>query len=131
MKDKTKIYQLKKNIISRKAKAVGILHGRPFETLCSKDLDWIRFSTKELDLFKWKGVLCNHCKNYLTTEHLKTCVGTLKDRELIKMRTGIEAIEILEDPSILNKKPDVKTLKSFVAGRISKMIHSAGRSVIG
>ena len=131
MEDKIKLNQLKENIMKRKTNSAGISHGRPFETIYSKDLDWIRFSTKELDIFRWKNVLCNHCKSRLSTDHLKVCVGTSKERELITMKTGIEASEIFKDPSILNKRPDVKTIKSFVAERISKMVHSAGRRVIG
>ena len=57
MEDKIKLNQLKENILKRKTSSAGISHGRPFEAIYSKDLDWIRLSTKELDLFRWKNVL--------------------------------------------------------------------------
>ena len=127
-----RIEEIKEKIVDRRAKKAGIQNGKPFETLYSNDLDWFRFTTRELDIYRWKGKTCGLCKKYLSTEHLKTCAGTEKERELIKLETGIEASKILEDPSLLNKrsKSEVKDLKAFVAARISKMIHSAGRSVI-
>ena len=133
MSDKININEIKESIMEKRAKEAGISNGKPFETICSNDLDWIRFTTKELDIYRWKGTTCSRCNKYLSTEHLKICVGMTKEREQIKLKTGIEASKILEDPSILNKrkKSEAKSLKSFVAGRISKMIHSAGRSVIG
>ena len=133
LKGELKAKEIKKRIIDKRAKLAGIMNGKPFEELCTNDLDWIRLSTKELDIFRWKGKVCFLCKKHLSTDHLKSCVGKAYDRELIKKKTGIEAEKILEDPSVLNKsgtKTDIKSLKSFVAGRISKMIHSAGRSVI-
>lgn len=132
LNDEIKISSIKEKIIDKRAKQAGILNGKPFETISSKDLDWIRFTTRELDLFRWKGVTCKMCKCYLSTEHIKICVGTKSEREIIKLKTGFEASMILEDPSLLNKGPkqEVKKLKTFVASRISKMIHSAGRSVI-
>ena len=131
MDDKVKLNQLKDNIMKRNNNSAGISHGRPLEAIFSKDLDWFPFSTKELDLFRWKNVLCNDRKSRLSIDHLKVCVGTSNERELITMRTGIEATEIFKDPSILNKRPDVKSIKSFIAERISKMVHFAGRRVIG
>jgi len=132
LNDEIKINAIKEKLIDKRAKKAGIQNGKPFESISSKDLDWIRFTTKELDIFRWKGATCKLCKNYLSTEHIKICVGTESEREKIKLKTGYEASIILEDPSLLNKGPkhEVKNLRSFVAGRISKMIHSAGRSVI-
>jgi len=129
---KTKLSEIKSRLVDTKAKEVGILNGKPFETLCTNDLDWLRFSTKELDIFRFKGKTCSHCGIYLSTDNLKICTGTEYDREFIETETGIKASKILEDPSVLNKKPSAETkrLKSLVAERISKMIHSAGRSVI-
>ena len=129
---KIKLTEIKTKLLDEKAKEAGILNGRPFETLCTNDLGWLRFSMKELDIYRFKGKTCSHCKLPLSTDHLKICAGTEIDRKLIKVETGIEASKIFEDPSVLNKKPtaDLKRLKSLVAGRISKMIHSAGRSVI-
>jgi len=125
---KTKLNALKSKLLENRAHKEGISNGKPFETLCSSDLDWLRFSSKELDIFRWKGKLCSLCNQPLSTNHLKACMGTLKDRDDIKCRTGIEAIDLMEDPSLLNAKPASikKSLKSYVAGRISKMIHSAG-----
>ena len=102
--------------MSKRAKAAGILNGKPFETLCSKDLDWLRFTAKELDLYRWKGKICNLCKGNLSTEHLKICVGLEKERDLIKHKTGIEASVVLEDPSVLNKrsKMDVNILSRLL-----------------
>ena len=130
---KISIKEIKERTLDSKAKAAGILHGKPFETLCSNDVDWLRFTTKELDIYRWKGKVCNYCKEPLSTDHILNCMGLRSDREVIKLKTGIEAKIVLNDPSVLNKraKSDAKSLKAFVAGRISKMIHSAGRSVIG
>ena len=127
LQGKTKLKDLKLKVIKEKAKNEGILCGKPFETLYSNDLDWLRYSTKELDIFRWNGKTCFHCGLALNTEHLKTCIGTRKDRDDIKNLTGIEAEKVMDDPSLLNSEPDKnrKNLKSFVAGRISKMIHTA------
>ena len=128
-----KLHDIKESLLNKRAKAAGIRNGKPFETLCSNDLDWLHFTTKELDIYRWKGKTCNLCRGNLSTEHLITCVDLERDRKLIGSKTGVEASIVLEDPSILNKRPklDAKNLKSFVAGRISKMIHSAERRVIG
>ena len=49
------------------------------------------------------------------------------ERDDIKHLNGIEAVRLMDDPSLINSKSDVnrKKLKSFVTGKISKMIHSA------
>ena len=76
--------------------------------------------------------LCYYCQQKLNTDHIKTCKGTEEEREIIEKKTGLRAVELLEDPSILNSFPSDsrKSLKSFVAERISKMVHSAGRRII-
>jgi len=119
-------------ILGNKSKREGLSNGKPFETLCTKDLDWFKFSTKEINIYRWKNAICYFCKGKLNTDHLKTCRGTEREREIIKNKTGVEAVKLLEDPSILNSLPNNsrKSMKSFVAERVSKMIHSAGRRVI-
>ena len=127
-----KLEDIKVNTLQKRSLEEGISNGKPFETLCTNDLDWLRFATKELDLFRWKNTACYYCGDNLTTKHLKTCQGTKKERKLIENKTGIDAVKLLEDPSILNSFPkdSRKSAKSFVAERISKMIHSAGRRII-
>ena len=122
-----KLSTLKAKVIKERAKKEGITHGKPFETMCSNDLDWLRLTTKELDIYRWRNKICLYCGLALNTEHLKTCIGTKTVREEIERITGIEAIKLMDDPSLLNPRPDTqrKKMKMLVAGRISKMVHSA------
>jgi len=133
LNEELSIKGIKEKLLLRRARTVGISYGKPFETLNTNDIDWIRFVSKELDIYRWKGKICSLCQQNLSTDHINSCEEIEINRVAIKTKTGIDAKLVLEDPSILNKrsKVDSKHLKSFGAGKISKMIHAAGRSVIG
>ncbi|HRP36753.1 MAG TPA: hypothetical protein PLS50_03005 [Candidatus Dojkabacteria bacterium] len=130
--DQTTLSKIKESILQNKTKTIGLKNGKPFESLNTSDLNWLRFTTKEIDIYRWKGKTCMYCNGNLSTDHLLICVGTKKDREDIKVSTGIDAGLILKDPSLLNEKKDKerKSLKSFVAKKISKMIFSAERRAL-
>ncbi len=72
---------------------------------------------------------CYHCDSPLSTDHLKTCEGTLLDRKEIESRMGLKAVKVLEDPSLLNFKfKNLRnSLKRFVAERVSRIIISSAR----
>ncbi len=127
--DRLTIKKIKERLLKTRADILGISNGKPFETIDTKDLDWLRFVTKDLDLYRWKDKFCNFCNSKLSTDHLKTCPGTLEVRKEIEHRTGIQAIKLLADPSLLNSKPlhHRKIMKKFVAARVSRLVHSAAR----
>ncbi len=62
-----------------------------------------------------------------SVDHLKLCAGTLRERKEIEIRPGLDAVKVLEDLSLLNSKSKNlnKSLKAFVADRVSEMIYSA------
>ena len=60
--DKININEIKESIAEKRAREAGISNGKPFETICSKVLDWIRFTTIELEIsvgkvFKKKNLM--------------------------------------------------------------------------
>ena len=57
-----KLKDLRIAMLGNKSKKEGLSNGKPFETLCTKDLDWFKFSTKEIDMYRWKNAICYFCK---------------------------------------------------------------------
>ena len=87
---------MKKSIIEKRSLKKGISNGKPFETLCTKDLDWLRMTIKELDIFKWKNAICYFCTKNSLRNTSKSVQSTKREMEKIKKKTGLEDAELLK-----------------------------------
>jgi len=94
--------QIKEALLLERSKEIGLRNGKPLETLNVSDIEWLKFASGELDIFRWKNQKCSFCLGNLSTNHLLTCVETKKVREEIENRVGEKAEIALTDPTVFN-----------------------------
>jgi len=96
--------KLKDYLLTNRSQAIGLKNGKPLEFLQVSDIEWMKFGSGELDLYRWKDKTCALCTNPLSTDHLLMCDGTLKLRKEIEMKTGKKADIALKDPTLFNSR---------------------------